>query len=474
MNPKENKRDLWKHVDSDKYQKHVTISTIGSTTESAEEIDDKIVYMEDLEKRKQVYGICGECNEPGTGENWCQPCNAKRFKDNFKNWTSENKDIDEFIQQSQLNTVYYKKYLEWIPYENFKDITYITRGGFGKIYSAEWPDGCIYTWDIENQKWGRTTGLKVALKSLDNSSCISTEFLNEIKTHLQIYLLDVIRCYGITQDPNSKDYMMVLKYCEDGNLRNYYMNNKLNYYSKIGRLHQIARGLLDIHNAGKVHKDFHSGNILEGSGMYISDLGMCQPANNKEKSDKNEGVYGVIPYMAPEVLHGYQYTKASDIYSFGIIINEYISEETPYNNISHDYSLAIKICKGLRPNIFKYTPKLLADLITKCWDAKVENRPTAKELYQILYKWNYNGYDDSDTESQINEYDDKIKLNRTDEKRSSNIQTHPQAIYTSRLLSFKNLPEPVNPVNSDATETTLHSECFDCQLDELDEENKTE
>ncbi|EXX61289.1 hypothetical protein RirG_172570 [Rhizophagus irregularis DAOM 197198w] len=374
MNPKENKRDLWKHVDSDKYQKHVTISTIGSTTESAEEIDDKIVYMEDLEKRKQVYGICGECNEPGTGENWCQPCNAKRFKDNFKNWTSENKDIDEFIQQSQLNTVYYKKYLEWIPYENFKDITYITRGGFGKIYSAEWPDGCIYTWDIENQKWGRTTGLKVALKSLDNSSCISTEFLNEIKTHLQIYLLDVIRCYGITQDPNSKDYMMVLKYCEDGNLRNYYMNNKLNYYSKIGRLHQIARGLLDIHNAGKVHKDFHSGNILEGS--------------------------------------------------------------------------AIKICKGLRPNIFKYTPKLLADLITKCWDAKVENRPTAKELYQILYKWNYNGYDDSDTESQINEYDDKIKLNRTDEKRSSNIQTHPQAIYTSRLLSFKNLPEPVNPVNS--------------------------
>jgi hypothetical protein len=41
--------------------------------------------MEDLEKRKQVYGICGECNEPGTGEKWCQPCNAKRFKDNFKN-----------------------------------------------------------------------------------------------------------------------------------------------------------------------------------------------------------------------------------------------------------------------------------------------------------------------------------------------------------------------------------------------------
>jgi hypothetical protein len=63
---------------------HVTISTNDSTTESAKEADERIVYMEDLEKRKQAYGICGECNEPGTGENWCQPCNAKRFKDNFK------------------------------------------------------------------------------------------------------------------------------------------------------------------------------------------------------------------------------------------------------------------------------------------------------------------------------------------------------------------------------------------------------
>ncbi|EXX53116.1 Cla4p [Rhizophagus irregularis DAOM 197198w] len=436
--------------------------------------------MEDLEKRKQVYGICGECNEPGTGWCWCQPCNAKRFKDNFKNWTSGNKDIDEFIQQSQLNAVYYGKYLEWIPFENFKDITYITRGGFGKIYSAEWPEGSISFWDIENQKWKRYSR-KVALKSLDNSSCISAEFLNEIKTHLQIYLYNVIQCYGITQDPNTKDYMMVLEYCEDGNLRNYYLNNESDYYSKIEELQKIARGLLDIHNAGKVHKDFHSGNILLGRYTLISDLGMCQPANNEKQSDKQEGIYGVLPYMAPEVLRGYQYTKESDIYSFGIMMNEFISEETPYNNIPHNHALSIKICKGLRPNIFKYTPKLLADLITKCWDAKADNRPTAKELYQTLNKWKNNKYDDSDIKSfksQMKEYNDKIKLNRTSEKRANNIQTHPQAIYTSRLLNFKNLPEPVN---SDATKTTLRSECLDCQLDELDlnesdqdEENNTE
>ena len=181
--------------------------------------------------------------------------------------------------------------------------------------------------------------------------------------------MDIIQCYGITQDPNTKDYMMVLKYCDNGNLRNYLnkSENYMDYGSKIEKLQRIAEGLLDIHNAGKVHKDFHSGNVLFTSVPYISDLGMCQPAN-KEQSVK-EGIYGVLPYMAPEVLRGYQYTKASDIYSFGIMMNEFISEETPYSNIPHDHVLTINICKGIRPKISEDTPKLLAGLITRCWDA---------------------------------------------------------------------------------------------------------
>ena len=127
-----------------------------------------------------MYGICGECNEPGTGFKWCQPCNAKRSKENFKNWSSGNKNIDEFIQRSQLNAIHRRKRLEWVPFEKFQNVTYITEGGFGKVYSAEWPEGPIRYWDIEDQKWGRFSNKKVALNSLNNSSNISKDFLNEV------------------------------------------------------------------------------------------------------------------------------------------------------------------------------------------------------------------------------------------------------------------------------------------------------
>ncbi|GBC23762.2 kinase-like domain-containing protein [Rhizophagus irregularis DAOM 181602=DAOM 197198] len=51
---REKPKNLWKYVDSDKYHKHVTISSIDSVIKS-EEIDDKIIYMDEIEKRKEVY-----------------------------------------------------------------------------------------------------------------------------------------------------------------------------------------------------------------------------------------------------------------------------------------------------------------------------------------------------------------------------------------------------------------------------------
>src|SRR5438034_4329035 len=105
-------------------------------------------------------------------------------------------------------------------------------------------------------------------------------------------------------------------------------------------------------------------------------------------------------------------------------MNAYFSEEIPFNGILHDHILSVKICKGLRPKIFESTPKLLADLIVKCWDAKAETRPTAKELYQILYKWNEEKKKrNSEIYSQMKEYDRKIRENKSSENKSENIHS---------------------------------------------------
>src|SRR3954451_18801168 len=101
------------------------------------------------------FGICSDCNEPNTNDNWCKQCNAKRFQQNFHKWSSGNKFIDKFIQDSQLNAEWYGDLLEWIPYNRLINVTYLDKGGFSTVYKAIWLDGFINSWNYEKQKWNR-------------------------------------------------------------------------------------------------------------------------------------------------------------------------------------------------------------------------------------------------------------------------------------------------------------------------------
>ncbi|RIA84266.1 kinase-like domain-containing protein [Glomus cerebriforme] len=183
-----------------------------------------------------------------------------------------------------------------------------------------------------------------------------------------------------------------------------------------------------------------------------------------------------MPYMAPEILRGKEYTQKSDIYSLGIIINEIISTIPPFNDEPHDYYLALDICRGKRPEIRNETPDLLKELIHKCWDAIPENRPTAKEVHYKIGSYIY--VDKFQYSKQVEELKE-LTYNFTPITKSTTktriYETHTQAIYTSRLLNLSNLPEPVNCSNqkefisSRNTEkvNAYTSECFDCIITDL-------
>src|SRR6266498_2934359 len=197
----------------------------------------------------------------------------------------------------------------------------------------------------------------------------------------------ILPCYGISQDPQTNNYILVMQYASEGNLRNYLSTSfaRFDWWKKVNMLRDIVIGLQSIHNVGLVHHDFHSGNILRhGYGndsnldTYISDLGLCFPV------DKESKVFGILPYLAPEVLRGEQYTKAADIYSLGIIMWEVTTGDKPFCDRPHDYNLASEICLGLRPKIMTGTPECYAQVMQKCWNADPLLRPTVEELFAMF------------------------------------------------------------------------------------------
>ncbi|RHZ85757.1 hypothetical protein Glove_60g91 [Diversispora epigaea] len=388
------------------------------------------------------YEICPECNQEYTNIlwKWCKPCNSKHFQNDFNNWTSGNDKIDKLIQDAQLNANYNFQVIEWVPYDRFKDVKQIGKGGFGTIHYAWRIDGFIWKWDIENKQWKRYSK-EVALKTFDNFVNFN-DVLNEMEIHLKTWSVDApsIRFYGITQDPETHSYMMVLEYAKDGNLREYLKINfnNINWKQKLDNLKLLSLRLMSIHKLDIVHQDFHPGNILSSnfkSGLTISDFGLSKPIGANLNNPEKKNIFGVLPYIAPEVLSGdEEYTKAADVYSFGIIAYEIVTGFPPYPDIPHDSDLALKICNGLRPKIPFHTPKLITRIIMRCWDAQVSHRPTFEELENELKKYSYDYHNDKDSEFRIQiENSEKLSKNLgliNSTPTPLNYQTHPQAIYT--------------------------------------------
>lgn len=412
-----------------------------------------------LRDRYKLYGLCQGCSQPNIGENWCKTCNAKYFQTQFKSWTSVNSEIDKFIQESQLQASSYSKVLWWMPYEKFTDIEYLAEGGFSKVYKA------TYKGKYE---------LRVVLKVLKDSQNITDDFLREINYNKLIDSSNsrkfsyIVRCYGISQDPETNNYIMVMDYIKGNNMREFLQNNheKLDFWDKSHMLLSIVERLYSIHKKGLIHCDLHPGNILSCDYVecIITDLGLSKPAGEKYSKGK---VYGVLPYVAPEVLRGQSYTQASDIYSLGVIVYEILSGKPPYYKYVHDEFLAVKICEGLRPNIDEITaPQLLKDLIGRCWNADPSLRPKISEIIEISFGWVaevrvFNKKKDTGFYSQFKEIEKRSYFWKSFEylfyfvrheildfcwitSNSSSLKSNPHAIYASHLLSYKNLPEPIN------------------------------
>ncbi|PKC56931.1 hypothetical protein RhiirA1_541865 [Rhizophagus irregularis] len=338
------------------------------------------------------------------------------------------------------------KNIKMIKYSETEGLKAIAKGGFGTIYRATW-------------KINPTRKETVAVKRFSNSQSISKNFVNELKSFNQYQnrFEHIIKYYGITQDPKTKDYMIIMQYANGGDLCNYLRKNFTNitWGDKLVIILEISRGLDCIHKENFIHRDLHSGNILSVKSRnysinykwYIGDLGLSQPAN----IISNDEIYGVIPYIAPEVFNGKAFSKESDIYSMGMIMWELTTGRKPFSDIEHNTELILKIVDGKRPEITKDTPDCFAKLIKKCWDPDPLKRPHIKEIRKTIALWVYMKnnilcpFINQDEKVEVIEKFDqaeKMRLELIKENKfgsESDASSHPGAIFTSRLLNSSSI-----------------------------------
>ncbi|POG69467.1 kinase-like domain-containing protein [Rhizophagus irregularis DAOM 181602=DAOM 197198] len=217
------------------------------------------------------------------------------------------------------------------------------------------------------------------------------------------------------------------------NLKEYLQqnHNQLTWKERIRITFEIIEALYYIYKEDSIHRDLHSGNILysrSNDSWRISDLGFCGPADKPSTTS----IYGNLPYIAPEIIIGREYTFKSDIYSIAMLMWEISFGQPPFMNYEHDCILAINIIDGIRPVIISEIPSKYKSLMEQCWDANPLKRPDTNAVWKTIREIKTYYQNNPNELPQLIAKVDKEKINMNSKS------------FTSKTYKFDNLPKPKN------------------------------
>ncbi|RHZ86115.1 hypothetical protein Glove_54g169 [Diversispora epigaea] len=236
---------------------------------------------------------------------------------------------------------------------------------------------------------------KMTLKSIVVNSM--ELFVNELKKHLNVKSHEnIMKFYGISQkDLNNRNYILVLECSNGETLRNYLKSNfkNLKWSDKLKLAQQIAKVIEHFHSSDIIHGDMNSENILiHNDAIKISNFGISKLVIGPPIDLLNS--LGLIEYSDPILLEAegkFNRTKASDIYSVGILLWEISSGKIPYYSYEsrlqdklEKLDLISYIIKGNREFPIEGTPQNYVKIYQDCWDQKPDQRPDIGKVIQDL------------------------------------------------------------------------------------------
>ncbi|KAJ6976365.1 serine/threonine-protein kinase PIX13 [Populus alba x Populus x berolinensis] len=286
--------------------------------------------------------------------------------------------------------------------KNFKSDTLLGEGGFGKVYKG-WIDERTYA----PSKSG--SGMVVAIKKLNPESMQGfQEWQSEVNFLGRLSHPNLVKLLGYCWE--DKELLLVYEFMQKGSLENHLFRKNpniepLSWDIRLNIAIGAARGLTFLHTSDKkvIYRDFKASNILL-DGNYnakISDFGLAKLGPSGGDSHVSTRVMGTYGYAAPEyIATGHLYVK-SDVYGFGVVLLEMLSGQRAFDtkrptgqqNLIEWLKPLLSQKKKLKTNVMdariegQYSSKAMvqaAQLTLKCLEADPKNRPSMKEVVEVL------------------------------------------------------------------------------------------
>ncbi|XP_061717785.1 mitogen-activated protein kinase kinase kinase 11 isoform X2 [Cydia pomonella] len=248
-------------------------------------------------------------------------------------------------------------------------------GGFGKVYRGYWNDEVV--------------AVKAARQDANEDiEVIKESVLQEAKLFWMLQHENIVSLKGVClEEPN---LCLVMEYARGGSLNRVLSGRKIRPGILVDWAIQVARGMAYLHvdaPISLIHRDLKSSNVLlseailpddnlEDKTLKITDFGLAREVYKTTRMS----AAGTYAWMPPEVIKNSTFSHASDVWSYGVLLWELLTGETPYKGID-----ALAVAYGVAVNkltlpIPSTCPEPWRKLMQACWDSSPRSRPLFPEI----------------------------------------------------------------------------------------------
>ena len=242
---------------------------------------------------------------------------------------------------------------------HYRILNMLGSGGMGEVYLAE------------DTNLGRNVAIKFLSEELESDAHARIRFVREAHAAAQLDHPNICAIHEVCEEAGRS--FIVLQYVEGGTLAGRMRNKPLGLIECLEIAAQVADALAEAHSHGIIHRDINPKNIMLTARHQakVLDFGLAKVIRDRSliKSEavtesiltEPEVMVGTVPYMSPEQVRGESLDARSDIFSFGAMLYEMITNHQPFTAESAAMTILAIVTKEPAP-LARYSRDVPAEL----------------------------------------------------------------------------------------------------------------